>query len=100
MVRCATEDLAERIDASVGLKHYCPMSTLAEIEQAAEKLSPQQKRKLMMFLGARLQPEPYSLLPRDLSPAERAADLKRWAARHEHGLGLPDSAVGRDAIYD
>jgi hypothetical protein len=38
--------------------------------------------------------------PRTLSPAERAEDLKRWAASHERGPGLPDSAVGRDAIYD
>ncbi|HEY9171077.1 MAG TPA: hypothetical protein VI136_02220 [Verrucomicrobiae bacterium] len=76
------------------------MSTLAEIEQAAEKLPPQQKRKLMMFLGARLQAEAHAMFPRNLSPAERAADLKRWAAHHERGPGLPDSAVGRDAIYD
>ncbi|MBI2946173.1 MAG: hypothetical protein HYY23_00890 [Verrucomicrobia bacterium] len=26
--------------------------------------------------------------------------LKRWAASHERGPGLPDSAMGRDAIYD
>ena len=34
------------------------------------------------------------------SPAERAADLQRWAASHERGPGLPDTAIGRDAIYD
>lgn len=33
------------------------MSTLAEIEQAAEKLSPEQKQELMLFLGARLRAE-------------------------------------------
>lgn len=34
------------------------------------------------------------------SPEERAADLLRWAASHRVGPGLPDAAVGRDAIYD
>lgn len=34
------------------------------------------------------------------SPEERAADLIRWAASHHGGPGLPDAAVGRDAIYD
>ena len=37
---------------------------------------------------------------RDFTPAERAADLERWAASHERGPGLPDSTTGRDAIYD
>ena len=76
------------------------MSTLAEIEKAAEKLSPQQKQELMLFLGTRLRAETNGHAPRNLSPAERAADLKRWAASHERGPGLPDSAIGRDAIYD
>jgi hypothetical protein len=34
------------------------------------------------------------------SPAERAADLLKWASAHNDGPGLPDAAVGRDAIYD
>ena len=34
------------------------------------------------------------------SPEERAADILRWAASHPDGPGLPDTAVGRDAIYD
>lgn len=38
--------------------------------------------------------------PRDLPPSERAADLKSWAASHGRGPGLPDSAIGRDAIYE
>jgi hypothetical protein len=82
------------------VKHYFTMSTLAEIEKAAEKLSPQQKQELMLFLGAQLRTESNGHVPRNLSPAERAADLKRWAAGHERGPGLPDSAIGRDAIYD
>ena len=76
------------------------MSTLAEIEQAAEKLSLRQKLELMRFLGAQLHAETNGDSPRNLPPAERAADLKRWAASHERGPGLPDSAIGRDAIYD
>jgi hypothetical protein len=75
------------------------MSTLAEIEQAAEKLSPQQKQELMLFLGARLR-ENNGNGHRKLSPAERATDLQRWAASHERGPSLPDAAIGRDAIYD
>ena len=76
------------------------MSTLAEIEQAAGKLSPEQKRELMRFLGVELQADANGSAPRTLPPAERAADLQRWAASHKRGPGLPDSATGRDAIYD
>ena len=76
------------------------MSTLAEIEQAVEKLPPHQKQELMLFLGAQLRAETNGRAPQKLSPAERAADLQRWAASHERGPGLPDSAIGRDAIYD
>ena len=82
------------------VKHYLAMSTLAEIEQAVEKLSPQQKQELMRFLGARLRTETNGRAPHNLPPVERAADLQRWAASHEPGPGLPDSAIGRDAIYD
>ena len=94
------EKRAGRIDASAWLKHYLTMSTLAEIEKAVEKLSPQQKQQLMLFLGARLHAKTNGHAPRNLPPAERAADLRRWAASHERGPGLPDSAIGRDAIYD
>jgi hypothetical protein len=34
------------------------------------------------------------------SPEERAADILKWAASHKGGPNLPDSAIGRDAIYD
>ena len=76
------------------------MSTLTEIELAAEKLSLKQKQELMLFLGAGLRAETNGNGRCKLSPAERAADLQRWAASHERGPGLPDSASGRDAIYD
>lgn len=76
------------------------MSTLAEIEQAVEKLPTLQKQELMRFLSSQLRAERNGHAPRNLSPAERAVDLRRWAASHERGPGLPDSAIGRDAIYD
>ena len=76
------------------------MSTLAEIEKAADKLPRQQKQELMRFLGEQLRTEASGHAPRQLPPAERAADLQRWAASHERGPGLPDSAIGRDAIYN
>jgi hypothetical protein len=87
------------VDAPALLKHHFTMSSLAEIEQAAEKLSPQQKQELMLFLGAHLRTTNGNGQHK-LAPAERAADLQRWAASHERGPGLPDSAIGRDAIYD
>jgi len=54
----------------------------------------------MLFLGGKLQADTDERFPRKLPPAERAADLQRWAASHERGPGLPDYATGRDAIYD
>jgi len=37
---------------------------------------------------------------RETFPAERAAERKRWAASYERGPDLPNSAIGRNAIYD
>jgi len=62
------------------------MSTLAEIEQAAEKLSPQEKQELMLFLGARLRTDGVRLpAPRRFSReqvqswiAEDDAELRRF----------------------
>lgn len=62
------------------------MSTLAEIEQAVEKLPMQQQQELMLFLGAKLRAERTSLPgPRRFSReqvqswmAEDEADLKRF----------------------
>jgi hypothetical protein len=82
------------------VKHYFSMSSLAEIEQAVEKLPTTEKQELLLFLGAKLRAERNGPSPRQLSQTERAADLKRWAASHERGPGLPDSAIGRDTIYD
>lgn len=90
----------DRLDGRKPVTHCFDMSTLAEIQKEAEKLSPQQKQQLMLFLGAQLRSEPNGHAPRNLPPAERAAELKRWAASHEGGPGLSDFATGRDAIYD
>jgi hypothetical protein len=89
-----------RGDATESVKHYFTMSTLAEIETAAEKLPQPQPQELMLFLGSQLRTERNGHAPRNPPPAERAADLQRWAAGHERGPGLPDSAFGRDAIHD
>jgi len=76
----------QRVDVPVLLKHYFTMSSLAEIEQAAAALSPQQQQELMLFLGARLRAERAGLPePRQFSReqvrswvAEDEADLKRF----------------------
>ncbi len=62
------------------------MSTLAEIEKAAEALPPEQQQELMLFLGARLRaeraalPEPRQLFREQVQSwvAEDEADLKRY----------------------
>jgi hypothetical protein len=91
---------SSRVDEPTPVKHYFTVSTLAEIEKAAEKLSPEEKQKLILSLGAQLRAESNGQSPRKLPSVERAADLIRWAASHERGPGLPESATGRDAIYD
>jgi hypothetical protein len=68
------------------VEHYSAMSTLAEIEKAAEKLPREQKQELMLFLGAQLRAERGGLSePRQFSReqvqswvAEDEADLKRF----------------------
>ena len=62
------------------------MSTLAEIEKAADALSPEQKQELLLFLVARLRASGQRLPdPRQFSPAqvgawiaEDEADMKRF----------------------
>jgi hypothetical protein len=56
------------------------MSTLAEIEKAAEDLTPQQKQELMLFLGARLRTERAGLPePRQFSREQ----VKSWITEDE-----------------
>ena len=59
------------------------MSTLAEIEAAAEALSPEQKQELMLFLAARLRANGAKMPePRAFSPDE----IANWIARDETDL--------------
>ncbi len=59
------------------------MSTLAEIEAAADTLSPEQKQELMLFLAARLRANGAKMPePRSFSPAE----IANWIARDETDL--------------
>jgi hypothetical protein len=73
---------------------------LDHVEKALEALSIRVKQALMGSLHGQMHAQTNSNGPRTLPPAERAMDLKRWAASHERGRELPDSAVGREAIYD
>lgn len=59
------------------------MSTLAEIEAAADALSPEQKQELMLFLAARLRANGAKMPePRVFSPDE----IANWIARDETDL--------------
>ena len=59
------------------------MSTLAEIEQAAEKLPLEQKQELMLFLGARLRAERAGLPePRQFSREQ----VQSWVTEDEADL--------------
>ena len=75
-----------QVDAPARMKHYFSMSSLAEIEKAAEALSPEQKQELMLFLGARLRagraglPEPRQFSRDQIQSwiAEDDADLQHF----------------------
>ena len=56
------------------------MSTLAEIEEAADTLPPEQKQELLLFLATRLHGKAGSL-PRDI-PREQ---IEQWIAEDEAG---------------
>ncbi len=73
------------------MKQYFTMSTLLEIEQAVEKLSPQQKQELMLFLGARLRTDRAGLPePRQFSREH----VQSWMAEDEADLKI-DIGLGR-----
>ena len=56
------------------------MSTLAEIEEAAAKLSPEQKRELLHFLAARLRADGAKVPP----PLKYSREeMDSWIARDE-----------------
>ncbi len=80
-------------DAPALLKHYFTISLLAEVEQAVEKSSPQQKQELMLFLGARLRAESAGLPePRQFSREK----VQSWLAEDE--ADLAQSAVEQDSV--
>ena len=64
------------------------MSTLSEIEAAADALSPEQKQELLLFLAARLRaegaaiPEPRMFAREEIAEwiAQDESDLKRFKA--------------------
>ena len=58
------------------------MSTLAEIEAAAEALSTEQKQELILFLAARLRGGGEVPNPRDFSREE----IDAWIADDEEGM--------------
>lgn len=59
------------------------MSTLTEIEQAAEALPAAEKQELMLFLGAKLRAERIGAPePRDFSQAE----IQSWIEQDEEEL--------------
>jgi len=59
---------------------HAEMSTLAEIEEAAAKLSPEEKQELILFLAARLRAGGAEMpAPRKYSQEEMAS----WIARDE-----------------
>lgn len=58
------------------------MSTLAEIEAAAESLPPPQQQELLLFLASRLRASEIQLPPPRDIPQEQ---LARWIAEDEAG---------------
>jgi hypothetical protein len=58
------------------------MSTLAEIEAAAEALPPEQKQELFLFLAARLRDAGQLPTPRELSQEQ----IEAWIADDEAGM--------------
>jgi hypothetical protein len=69
-----------QIDTSALANYDFPMSSLAEIEKAAEPLPPEQKQELMLFLGERLRAGRAGLPePRQFSRDQ----IQSWVAEDE-----------------
>jgi hypothetical protein len=74
------------LSAPRGSGIFPPMSTLAEIEQAADALTPEQKQELILFLAARLRadgaqmPAPRKFTKEEMAGwiAEDEADMERF----------------------
>ena len=61
---------------------FPPMSTLAEIESAADALPPEQKQELFLFLAARLRGAGQLPSPREFSREQ----IEAWIADDEEGM--------------
>lgn len=70
---------ARAVDASTGLRHTARMSTLAEIEAAADALPPEEKQELFLFLAVRLREGRVLPEPRDFPKDE----MEAWVAEDE-----------------
>ncbi len=78
------------------------MSTLAEIETAADSLSTQEKEELLRFLAMRLRPERKMPKPRIYSDAELAAMLagdERPAVAFGHGKASEWLKTAKGAVH-
>lgn len=65
------------------------MSTLAEIESAADALPPEQKQELLLFLATRLRAGTGQLPPpREFSREQIAAWIAAWIADDQDGMRL------------
>jgi hypothetical protein len=68
------------IVGQVHFSYHAEMSTLTEIEEAAAKLSPEQKRELLLFLAARLRADGPTIPP----PLKYSREeMDSWIARDE-----------------
>lgn len=68
------------VDAIPRVRQSPRMSTLAEIEQAAEALKPEQKQELILFLAARLRADGAQMpVPRKFTKEE----MPGWTAEDE-----------------
>ncbi len=74
--------ILRRVDAPQPCVHPVQMSTLAEIEAAAETLPPQEQQELLLFLATRLHAAGGALPPpRDISKEQ----IENWIADDEAG---------------
>ena len=63
-------------------RHPAGMSTLAEIEQAADALPPEQQQELLLYLATRLHGKAGALPPPRDIPREQ---IEQWVAEDEAG---------------
>ena len=79
------------IDAPVRPRHPAPMSTLAEIETAADALTEQEKEELFLFLATRLR----SAQTAELPPPRKVSREQMEAWIHDDEEGMRSFREGR-----